>query len=91
MGLLWWRLNWPVWKDKISLSLIIKPGVNRVDVKCPLTPLEGGNFPHFLMGHRRYMYGGHAKTSKPDKRRLKEVKHQLGFWTINMISDCKSD
>ncbi|KAH1248323.1 O-fucosyltransferase 9 [Glycine max] len=31
---------------------------------------QGGNFPHFLMGHRRYMYGGHAKTIKPDKRRL---------------------
>lgn len=31
---------------------------------------QGGNFPHFLMGHRRYMYGGHSKTIKPDKRRL---------------------
>ncbi|KAL6010678.1 hypothetical protein ACLOJK_001116, partial [Asimina triloba] len=31
---------------------------------------QGGNFPHFLMGHRRYLYGGHAKTIKPDKRRL---------------------
>lgn len=31
---------------------------------------QGGNFPHFLMGHRRYMYDGHAKTIKPDKRRL---------------------
>jgi len=31
---------------------------------------QGGNFPHFLMGHRRYMYGGHAKTIKPDKRKL---------------------
>ncbi|WVZ01307.1 hypothetical protein V8G54_027376 [Vigna mungo] len=31
---------------------------------------QGGNFPHFLMGHRRYMYGGHAKTVKPDKRKL---------------------
>ncbi|KAF7824989.1 O-fucosyltransferase 9-like [Senna tora] len=31
---------------------------------------QGGNFPHFLMGHRRYIYGGHAKTIKPDKRKL---------------------
>ncbi|XP_060673771.1 O-fucosyltransferase 11 isoform X3 [Ziziphus jujuba] len=31
---------------------------------------QGGNFPHFLMGHRRFLYGGHAKTIKPDKRKL---------------------
>lgn len=31
---------------------------------------QGGNFPHFLTGHRRYIYGGHAKTVKPDKRKL---------------------
>ncbi|XP_065881194.1 O-fucosyltransferase 9 isoform X2 [Euphorbia lathyris] len=31
---------------------------------------QGGNFPHFLTGHRRYLYGGHAKTIKPDKRKL---------------------
>eukprot|EP00258_Populus_trichocarpa_P030687 XP_024446706.1 O-fucosyltransferase 9 [Populus trichocarpa] len=31
---------------------------------------QGGNFPHFLMGHRRYLYGGHAKTINPDKRKL---------------------
>ncbi|KAE9595421.1 hypothetical protein Lal_00031271 [Lupinus albus] len=31
---------------------------------------QGGNFPHFLLGHRRYMYGGHSKTIKPDKRKL---------------------
>ncbi|KAL0000212.1 hypothetical protein SO802_019814 [Lithocarpus litseifolius] len=31
---------------------------------------QGGNFPHFLMGHRRYLYGGHAKTIRPDKRKL---------------------
>ncbi|KAJ4751846.1 O-fucosyltransferase-like protein [Rhynchospora pubera] len=31
---------------------------------------QGGNFPHFLMGHRRYLYGGHAKSIKPDKRKL---------------------
>jgi hypothetical protein len=31
---------------------------------------QGGNFPQFLLGHRRYLYGGHSKTIKPDKRRL---------------------
>ncbi|KAF8411809.1 hypothetical protein HHK36_004368 [Tetracentron sinense] len=31
---------------------------------------QGGNFPHFLMGHRRFLYSGHAKTIKPDKRKL---------------------
>ncbi|XVE55390.1 hypothetical protein DITRI_Ditri03aG0154700 [Diplodiscus trichospermus] len=31
---------------------------------------QGGNFPHFLMGHRRFLFGGHAKTIKPDKRKL---------------------
>nr|XP_027091683.1 O-fucosyltransferase 9-like [Coffea arabica] len=31
---------------------------------------QGGNFPHFLVGHRRYLYEGHAKTIKPDKRKL---------------------
>lgn len=31
---------------------------------------QGGNFPHFLMGHRRYLYGGHSKTINPDKRKL---------------------
>ncbi|ONI31724.1 hypothetical protein PRUPE_1G326600 [Prunus persica] len=31
---------------------------------------QGGNFPHFLMGHRRYLYGGHSKTIRPDKRKL---------------------
>ncbi|KAG6707734.1 hypothetical protein I3842_06G046700 [Carya illinoinensis] len=31
---------------------------------------QGGNFPHFLMGHRRYLYGGDSKTIKPDKRKL---------------------
>ncbi|KAK8310236.1 hypothetical protein V6Z12_D02G173600, partial [Gossypium hirsutum] len=23
---------------------------------------QGGNFPHFLMGHRRHLFGGHSKT-----------------------------
>lgn len=31
---------------------------------------QGGNFPHFLMGHRRYLYAGHSRTIKPDKRKL---------------------
>ncbi|CAL0317907.1 unnamed protein product [Lupinus luteus] len=31
---------------------------------------QGGNFPHFLMGHRRFLYDGHAKTINPDKRKL---------------------
>lgn len=34
---------------------------------------QGSNFPHFLMGHRRYMYGGHAKTIKPDKKKLVQL------------------
>ncbi|KAF5954937.1 hypothetical protein HYC85_007793 [Camellia sinensis] len=31
---------------------------------------QGGNFPHFLMGHRRFLYKGHSKTIKPDKSQL---------------------
>ncbi|KAK7275686.1 hypothetical protein RIF29_16807 [Crotalaria pallida] len=31
---------------------------------------QGGNFPHFLMGHRRFLFDGHAKTINPDKRKL---------------------
>ncbi|OWM64019.1 hypothetical protein CDL15_Pgr006389 [Punica granatum] len=31
---------------------------------------QGGNFPQILMGHRRYLYGGHSKTIRPDKRKL---------------------
>lgn len=31
---------------------------------------QGGNFPHFLMGHRRFLFGGHAKTIIPDKPKL---------------------
>ncbi|KAG2560637.1 hypothetical protein PVAP13_8KG081284 [Panicum virgatum] len=34
---------------------------------------QGSNFPHFLMGHRRYMYGGHAMTIKPDKSKLVQL------------------
>ncbi|KAL1815644.1 hypothetical protein ACET3Z_018218 [Daucus carota] len=35
-----------------------------------LVTTQGGNFPHFLMGHRRFLYNGHAKTIKPDKMKL---------------------
>lgn len=31
---------------------------------------QGGNFPQFLFGHRRYLYGGHSQTIRPDKRKL---------------------
>ncbi|KAM7486910.1 hypothetical protein LguiA_002919 [Lonicera macranthoides] len=31
---------------------------------------QGGNFPHFLLGHRRFLFGGHSKTIRPDKRKL---------------------
>ncbi|CAH2079415.1 unnamed protein product [Thlaspi arvense] len=31
---------------------------------------QGGNFPHFLMGHRKFLFGGHAKTVIPDKLKL---------------------
>ncbi|KAK3004448.1 hypothetical protein RJ639_019570, partial [Escallonia herrerae] len=31
---------------------------------------QGGNFPHVLLGHRRYMSSGHSKTIRPDKRKL---------------------
>ncbi|KAL6492808.1 O-fucosyltransferase 9 [Orobanche gracilis] len=34
---------------------------------------QGGNFPHFLVGHRRYLYEGHSKTIKPDKRKLAQL------------------
>ncbi|XP_051139388.1 O-fucosyltransferase 9 [Andrographis paniculata] len=34
---------------------------------------QGGNFPHFLVGHRRYFNEGHAKTIKPDKRKLAQL------------------
>lgn len=31
---------------------------------------QGGNFPQFLIGHRRYLHNGHSMTIKPDKRKL---------------------
>ncbi|KMT20000.1 hypothetical protein BVRB_1g000230 [Beta vulgaris subsp. vulgaris] len=40
---------------------------------------QGGNFPHFLMGHRRYLYGGHAKTIKPDKQKLVLLFHNTSI------------
>ncbi|KAM7514939.1 hypothetical protein LguiA_004522 [Lonicera macranthoides] len=36
---------------------------------------QGGNFPHFLMGHRRFLYNGHAKTISPDKSKLVLLLH----------------
>ncbi|KAF5745194.1 hypothetical protein HS088_TW07G00776 [Tripterygium wilfordii] len=36
---------------------------------------QGGNFPHFLLGHRRHLFGGHSKTIKPDKRKLALLFH----------------
>ncbi|KAL8159240.1 hypothetical protein V2J09_000777 [Rumex salicifolius] len=42
---------------------------------------HGGNFPHFLTGHRKLMYGGHAKTIKPNKMRLVRLFHNtLTSW-----------
>ncbi|XP_021748414.1 uncharacterized protein At1g04910-like isoform X2 [Chenopodium quinoa] len=40
---------------------------------------QGGNFPHFLLGHRRYIYGGHAKTIKPDKQKLALLFHNTSI------------
>ncbi|KAG6391617.1 hypothetical protein SASPL_149373 [Salvia splendens] len=33
-------------------------------------PTQGGNFLQLLLGHRRYLYGGHSTTIRPDKRKL---------------------
>ncbi|XP_022748156.1 uncharacterized protein At1g04910-like isoform X2 [Durio zibethinus] len=40
---------------------------------------QDGNFPHFLMGHRRFLFGGHAKTIKPDKRKLVVLLQDMGI------------
>ncbi|CAK9139856.1 unnamed protein product [Ilex paraguariensis] len=40
---------------------------------------QGGNFPHFLMGHRRFLYNGHAKTINPDKRKLVVLLHNTSI------------
>lgn len=40
---------------------------------------QGGNFPHFLMGHRKFIYNGHAKTIKPDKRKLVVLLHNTSI------------
>ncbi|XP_004292679.1 PREDICTED: uncharacterized protein At1g04910 [Fragaria vesca subsp. vesca] len=43
---------------------------------------QGGNFPHFLMGHRRFIHGGHSKTIVPDKRKLVVLLQDMGIsWT----------
>ncbi|KAL8471025.1 hypothetical protein ACS0TY_033558 [Phlomoides rotata] len=31
---------------------------------------QGGNFLQLLLGHRRYLHGGHSRTIRPDKRKL---------------------
>ncbi|XP_022748105.1 uncharacterized protein At1g04910-like isoform X1 [Durio zibethinus] len=92
------------WKGKFKRKdHVIAPALNRVEGKCPLTPVEGyssrlsaldytvslfsevfvttqdGNFPHFLMGHRRFLFGGHAKTIKPDKRKLVVLLQDMGI------------
>ncbi|XP_058087727.1 O-fucosyltransferase 10-like isoform X2 [Magnolia sinica] len=44
---------------------------------------QGGNFPHFLMGHRRHLYDGHAKTIKPDKRKMVLLLHNTSLsWEV---------
>ncbi|KAL7260316.1 hypothetical protein ACSBR1_006064 [Camellia fascicularis] len=40
---------------------------------------QGGNFPHFLFGHRRYLYGGHSQAIKPDKRKLVQLLHNTNI------------
>ncbi|GJR60367.1 O-fucosyltransferase 10-like protein [Tanacetum coccineum] len=43
---------------------------------------QGGNFPHFLMGHRKFHYR-HAKTIIPDKRKLAVLLHNTTIsWQI---------
>ncbi|XP_010272863.1 PREDICTED: uncharacterized protein At1g04910-like [Nelumbo nucifera] len=39
---------------------------------------QGGNFPHHLMGHRRFLYG-HAKTIRPDKHKLVVLLHNTSI------------
>ncbi|CAL5428412.1 unnamed protein product [Camellia sinensis] len=41
---------------------------------------QGGNFPHFLLGHRRYLYGGHSQTIRPDKRKLALLFDNTNGW-----------
>lgn len=49
---------------------------------------QGGNFPHFLMGHRRYLYGGHSKTIRPDKRKLALLfdNPNIGYVFVHVIN-----
>lgn len=45
---------------------------------------QGGNFPHFVIGHRRYLYDGHSKTIKPDKRKLAILfdNQKIGYYSL---------
>lgn len=51
---------------------------------------HGGNFPHFLMGQRRFLYGGHAKTIIPDKHKLvvlledRNIRYSAPFYPCNV-------
>lgn len=47
---------------------------------------QGGNFPHFLMGHRRYMYNGHAKTIKPDKSKMVMLLQEVNIRYLSQLS-----
>ncbi|GAV76213.1 O-FucT domain-containing protein [Cephalotus follicularis] len=40
---------------------------------------QGGNFPHFLMGHRRFLFYGHSKSINPDKRKLVLLLQDMGI------------
>ncbi|KAL8133777.1 hypothetical protein AgCh_009010 [Apium graveolens] len=46
---------------------------------------QGGNFPHFLMGHRRFLYNGHAKTIKPDKTKLAVLLHNTSIRYLSLL------
>ncbi|CAN6583914.1 unnamed protein product [Malus baccata var. baccata] len=48
---------------------------------------QGGNFPHFLMGHRRFLYNGHAKTIIPDKRKLVVLLQDMSMrYSVGVVS-----
>ncbi|KAJ4700618.1 O-fucosyltransferase family protein [Melia azedarach] len=44
---------------------------------------QGGNFPHFLMGHRRFLFDGHSKTINPDKRKLVLLLQDMNVSWVN--------
>lgn len=52
---------------------------------------QGGNFPHFLIGHRRFLYGGHSKTIKPDKRKLAQLfaNPNIGYVLVSLVKNYK--